>query len=188
MPVTELEHLDEELDVDEPPAPGLEGDRIVVRGATLLGDAGAHARDLRHFVRGEAPSVDEAGDDGLQLLAQRDGSAQHPRLDERLAFPELGAPLVVVAERVERGDERTLVARGPEPRVDVVGDPFPRRGLQEAHGALRDPGEVFVRDRAPAPESAWSPDRSAPRRRTSGRIAGARLGPAAALRNPRNAP
>ena len=81
VPVTELEHLDEELDVDEPSAPGLDGDRVVVRGATLPGDARAHARDLRHLVRSEAPSVDEAGERLFEEVVQVASGAKHTKAE-----------------------------------------------------------------------------------------------------------
>src|SRR5262249_3507548 len=136
--VLELEHLDDELDVDESAASRLDVHVLAVGLGALGRDALADAARLGAAGTSEPRPVDAGVVRFLERASQRGRPLDRPRLDERLPFPELGARVVVRLERLERGDQRPLVARGTQARVDSIRYALARRSLEHADGALRD--------------------------------------------------
>src|SRR5262249_22582396 len=114
VPVPELEHLHQELDVDDA-APTRLDVRLLAGAAALALDALAHARDLLDLRALEPAPVDEALDDRLEPRPQGLWTRDRARLDQRLALPHLRARRVIGRERVQRGHERALVPGRPQP-------------------------------------------------------------------------
>src|SRR5439155_491619 len=103
--------------------------------------------DLEPLAVVETAAVDEPRPDLLETGRERPRTRHGPGLDEGLPLPDLRARAVIRLEGLDGAHQRPLVPRGPEPRVDPVGEAFARRGLERADRALRDAREELVRRR-----------------------------------------
>jgi hypothetical protein len=135
--VHELQQLDGELDIAEPPGPELELDVDLV-GWDVRGDPLAHplhrldeavTRRRRPHHRGDAVDI---------ALPQLAVAGERTRLEQRLELPRLRPALVVGEMRVEGAHKRAVLALRPQ-----VGIHLPQRRLDSqlgdaAHGLARE--------------------------------------------------
>ena len=146
--VEQLEELDHELDVANPPPAGLHLDLGGPGRERALLDPPLHRLDLGDLGRSQIPAVDERGDRGEEVGPQRQIPGDRPALDERLALPRPSRILIISQSRCQRSRQRPLVPFRAEPHVDPIGHPQRRVVGQGADDLATEPGEVLgVRQR-----------------------------------------
>src|SRR5262249_40435209 len=128
----ELECLDDELDLADAAAPELDVGRFAALGTDGAVDLRLHRPDGRDNACVESRTVDGLARQAAEARADRLVAGRDARLDERLPLPQLGALTVVGAIAVEREDDRTHPALGPQAQVDaehvaLVGDLLEQR-------------------------------------------------------------
>ena len=149
--VQELEELDDELDVADAAAPGLD---LEVGGPGRDGallDPTLHRLDLADLGAAEVAAVDERRDRVEEGPAEVEVAGEGAALDQGLALPGPAGGLVVAQGRRQRAGQGPLVSLGPEPHVDAVGPA--ERGVvgEEPNDVAAHPGEELgVRDDARA--------------------------------------
>src|SRR5207244_2642759 len=112
---THLQRLRQKFRLDHAASAGFEIEKIRA-GAALAPDSFEHIIDLHEQVwvlTGFAPYLLREGDEFLP--ARTDDRA---RASQGLEFPELCPTMIVAAIRINRSHERTLLAFGPQPRID----------------------------------------------------------------------
>ena len=150
MPETQLQHLHQELHVDQPAAPGLHVEAGAVLPRQLPLHAHAQPVDLAQVLVAEVVLVGEAFGDGLGLGAEPRVTGHETGADQRLPFPQLGAGLVVAAERFEGGDQGSRPSRGAQPHVELIGDAFRGRRRKTGDEPLPQLHVVLVGAETPA--------------------------------------
>ena len=128
----QLEELDDELDVANPAAAGLDLDLGGAGRDGALLDPPLEGLDLGDLGGAEIAAIDKRLDRLEKGLAQREVAGDRAALDQRLPLPGAAAGHVIAERRVERPRQRPLLAVGPQPHVDAIGDPQRRVVGQQA--------------------------------------------------------
>ncbi len=126
--VEELQRLHDELDLADTAAPQLDvGVPRLPPPAQLAVDALLHGPDGRQDALVHAGPVDDVAGEVHEARAHARVPGRHPRLEQRLALPRLGALPVVGPVAVERQRDGARAPLGAQPQVDaedvaLVGD------------------------------------------------------------------
>src|SRR5579862_270506 len=108
--VRKRHHLRDELHIDQSAASLLQVKTRVTLDADLFFHSGPHLRDLSDLGRRHAPPEDELLARGFNGDAERIIAGYHATAHQRLTLPHRRALAMVVAEALDRGDERSLIS------------------------------------------------------------------------------
>src|ERR671913_280422 len=97
MAVSELEHLREELDVDEAAAAFLEIKSRFIFAGELAFHTHAQIMNFADAFRREANAIGALFDDALDCLAESGVAGDEAGLDQGLALPQLRGAFVILA-------------------------------------------------------------------------------------------
>jgi hypothetical protein len=104
--VAQLQHLHEELDVDDTAAAGLDVEAAGVLARKLVLDAASKVRDLGLVLGQQRCRPDAGRQRGVDARGQLGIRVDDACADQRLALPQIRLPGVLLDEALERGDER----------------------------------------------------------------------------------
>ena len=139
--VEQLEELDDELDVADAAAAGLDLDLGGPRRDGPLLDPPLQRLDLADLGAAEVASIDERLDRVEEVAAEVEVAGDRAALDQGLPLPGPAGRLVIAERRRQRAGQGPLVPLGPEPHVDPVGLPQGRVVGEQADEVAPHPGE-----------------------------------------------
>ncbi len=135
--VHDLQELDGELDVADPPASPLHLDELLAPPADVLLQTDLRAAHLVDRVSRELARIHERRHPFHEGAAEPRVPGRRARLDHRLALPDRGARLVVLERALQREAEQARAAAGAQRRVHAQRDALDRGVGEQPHEAPR---------------------------------------------------
>src|SRR4030095_14018335 len=152
-PGEELHGLHDELDLADAAPPELDVGDLATLGAKGAVDLPLHRAHGRDDALVEARTIDHLARQILKARADPRVARGNPRLDERLALPQLGALPVVLAIAVERQHDRAHAPFRSDPQIDSEDVALLGDVLQQRDQLATDTREVVAVGDAPASTS-----------------------------------
>src|SRR5580698_7039804 len=105
----------------------------------------AHRYDLGNLFRCKAAFEDELASRDFDLAAQPGVASDYARTDQRLPLPHRRTPPMVFAKARQRRHQWTSIARRPQSQIELVGEAFAGRRLQDGNQPLHNSRRHFAR-------------------------------------------